>query len=142
MTWTAAITVYTEDTRMDLPEGHQRPAGTIMNVNNPTRKGGYGPNTSYGLIDVTGIPDTVALERLKRFLLQPIRNPVSPFDLPKLRWRDCQVIYLDLPTSLRRDLTNTGKKHRGTMTWVDFLAATQTSNFNRRLQDADVPRGG
>ena len=144
MAWTAAITIYTEDVRMDLAPEYRRSAGTIMNVSNPTRKGGYGPDTSYGLIDVTGIPDTVALERLRNFLLEPILNPVSPATLPVVEWRNCQVIHADLVTALKRDLTSTAKKRRCTMTWADFLAATfiKGRDGGRKLQDADVPKVG
>lgn len=140
MPWTVSVTIYTEDSRMDLEPPYRRPAGTIMNVSLPTRKGGYGPDTIYGLIDITGVPDTVTLERLRNFLIQEWPSPVERAVL--LAWRDCEVIYTDLPTALRRDLTSEAKKHRGTITWVDFLAVTTFKSRGRRLTDADVPRVG
>lgn len=132
MPYTAAVTIYTEanSANREWP----RPAGTIMAVNLPARKGGFGPDTPYGLLDVTGIPDRLTIDDLQVRLTQDWRN-ISDDEIIQLR--DIEVVYADLPAPVRASLNNRRIK-RATISLSDFLAATLIKRHTRRLLESDL----
>jgi hypothetical protein len=134
MPWDASVTIQTENTRMDLEIGFQRPKGTIMEVSTPNKKGGYGPNTPYGLIDITNIPDRINFIDFKNILLQNYA-PLHPSIV--VARKDVIVVFDDLPNQAKTNLNNDFSK-RTSITYGQFLASTYIKRHSRKLQDNDL----